>query len=482
MSNALADIRAKLDGETRDEALSLLNQYLLDHPDDTEARLTKAETSFQAKIDYEFIGFTLATIASDDAAQHDRIVRLRQKVEERAWDLIGSGRSRMRTRMGGDPIADFDNAVLLRPRDPVVALAAALALLRHNGGSSPFDDLLDDDDRESSSSSASSFNPFSFGRASRPGVPPVHWNPAIERYLRRVIELSEPGYRLHEVAVVCLIKHLLNANKLSSETLTLMETLGEPRKTWLAVYDELINRVLLLVHDTAAGFLRAGDPASARRILAACEAEGLQTPRLLLLEADRHPVGSSARRTAFRKALRLADAARPTPTLAHLKPLLTLAQGIQYKCRICGREIRPTSESCQFCESRQATHALLVDRFELRDPDYAVAALHIGCAEAMEAAGKPAAALAELHRALALLPSDYGDRDVLASFRKRLAPRLPIRRLSRSRSPRRSECCARWSRQASRRMLSQRSCASTIATRSPGKSSPPHSAPPSSVG
>ncbi|MBL8130279.1 MAG: type IV secretion system DNA-binding domain-containing protein [Anaerolineae bacterium] len=426
MSTALADIRAKLDGEDRDEALSLLSQYVLDHPGDLEARLLKAETCLQNRVDYGFVGGAAESLASDDPEQSARIAALRQQVETLAWELVNSGRSKMRTRMGGDPLPDFDSAMLLRPNEPVVALAAALALIRHNGGASPYDFQFEDDDvfdppPAPSTPSPSILGSFGLGRSSaRPAPPTGQWNAAIERYLRRVITLTAPRDRLYEVAAVCLVKHNLNNGRLSPETLALMDTLGAPRKSWQAVHQELVSRALTLLHDTAAGFLRANGDASARRILTACENAGILASRLLLLDAERHPLGGAARRTALRKALRLGDDALPDSPLRALKDLLILAQGIQFKCGICGREIRPTAETCQFCESKPAVRPLLIDRYDLKLPAHTAAALRIGLAETLEAEGKRDAARQALAQALDMLPEEALGRASLGTLRGKL--------------------------------------------------------------
>ncbi|MCK6576710.1 MAG: type IV secretion system DNA-binding domain-containing protein [Anaerolineae bacterium] len=425
MSTALADIRAKLDGEDRDEALSLLSQYILDHPGDLEARLLKAEVCLQDRVDYGFVGGAAESLASDDPEQSARIAALRQEVETRAWELVNSGRGKMRTRMGGDPLPDFDSALLLRPNEPVVALAAALALIRHNGGASPYDSLFEEDDVFESPPAptppaASLLGSFSFGRSgARPAPPTGQWNAAIERYLRRVIALTAPRDRLYEVAAVCLVKHNLSST-LNPDTLALMDTLGTPHKSWQAVHQELISRSLALLHDTAAGFLRANADVSARRILAACEDAGVLIPRLMLLDAERHPLGSAARRSALRKARRLGDNIFPDSPLRVLKDLLILAQGIQFKCGICGREIRPTAETCPFCESKPAVRLLLIDRYDLKQPAYTTAALRIGLAETLEAEGKRDAAREELVQALELLPEEALGKTPLGVLRGKL--------------------------------------------------------------
>lgn len=414
MQLPLQDIRTKFDGDDRDGAFSLINQYLQEHPGDTEARLMKAEMCLQAKTDYEYVGSTLDLLHSDDDTQAARIVRLRQQCEDRAWELVNAGRGRMRSRFGGDAVADFDSAVTLRPRDPVVALSGALALLRQ-ATNNPVE--ADEDDNEPDSW----LSALNLGKP-KPIPPSAHWSAAIERLLRRVIELTRPGERLYEVAVVCLIKHWLNANKLNVEALTLMESLGEPRKTWVDLHRDLLARVLGFLHDTAAGFLRGGDDANARRVLTACEREGVVNVRLLLLDADRRAPGSAARKTAFRRALKTAEVPTTNPALAQLKSLLVLAQGIQFKCRVCGREIRPTAESCPFCESRQAVRTLLIDRYDLRSAENAQAAVHIGIAETLEAAGDRDAAYAHIEQAVELLPLERRTKGQVFMLYTRLKP------------------------------------------------------------
>lgn len=419
MQSILQDIRTKF-GEDRDEAFNLINQHLKDHPDDIDARLLKVELCLQNKSEPEFVGTALVTTTGTTPEQAALIENFRHQANDRAWELIGNGRGRMRSRFGGDAVSDFDGALQIAPKDQVVALAAALSLLRQLSNNAPAPSINPFGARDNNTTNTSTQNTddeddidswlssLSIGKARTFPAPSPAWTTAIERYLRQAIALATPGERIHEVASICLLRHWLNTQKLSVEMLTLLESLGEPNRKWVRLHEETLQRALNFIHDAAMGLLRGEHSAKAARIFAACAETDLKEPRLLLLDAQRHAPDSPARLTALRKVARLANqAATPTlPSTTSLKTLLTLTQNIQVTCRICGREIRPNDETCRYCESRQTVNILLAESFGLTNEVDVPALAMLGIAAILRHNGDRAEALALAENARTRLPTD----------------------------------------------------------------------------
>lgn len=463
MQTPLRAIRAQFETD-RDAALSAINEFLKSYPDDFEGRLLKAELCLKAKNEYAYIGETLDSLAPASDAERALLDGVRAQADERAWELINGARARLKApRFGSspaaDPIADFENAVSLRPANLVLPLAAALALLRLNGGTTPFDDgvlpqlkgpekpkkddtlswLNDDDDDDDDDPPPRPAPP----RPSPFGAPPPfgggNGNPspahaaAIDRFLRRVVAGTRAGDKLFEVAVVCLAKRAVASKQVTVDILGWIDSLGEPPMAWKTIRTALDRQTLTLLHDTAAGFLRCGDQASARRIIEASAAAGISdlVMGLLateLLAADDHAgreasfralVAKFDLRTTPDRVVPVSLSASPLPVpLSAAIGVVSLAQNMSLRCRVCENLIRPNVEQCPFCETRQRTRQLLSDRadLDLSVAPHMLSTAYIGLCQAAQAQGKQDEARAALQQAASLLNKDRRERPLMAEL------------------------------------------------------------------
>jgi hypothetical protein len=450
MQKPLRDIRARFATE-RDEAMTMLDEYIDQHPQDQSARLLKIDLSLQAHVNYPFVGEALRTVQVSDPDEITLLESCRKLASERAWEVISAVRGRIKGRFGSalpDAINDLDGAVALVPDDPVVALAAALILLRQ-GGTTPLDDGIakpsaaGEDDEEFflaflEEEENKSSNPFGGGLRSLFGTPqptssPVNnpVNQAVERYLRGAMALTQPGDRVYKAAVVGLVNRWLNNRIITAEALGWLITIGESHPKVIA---EARKQTLAHIRETVLGLVRADQPDAAGAIIAQCEQSGVFEPALWLNALDlladapptqkwktargfllrllpkKHtsplpvpvvPIISSDRLRAFR---------HNPPALTAYRDLLVLVEKQVLPCRVCGREIHARLAQCPFCDSRQAVRDTLCDRFNARldAQNIVVATLYCAMADWLDESGDREKAAQALQQGVALMGGKPG--------------------------------------------------------------------------
>ena len=249
MTGFLEEIRQLSEDGDTSAALELVNLWLSEYPFDQEAQFLKADLCLRRKQNYAYVSQFLLDYAHE---QGEPFALLRQRCADIAWSLVAEGRERLRGRHQGEALEIFNNAVMLLPADPVVSLAAGLALTRmipmpeESGLPSPFD-------------------------AARKKLNPTTLSAEIEAHLQRVITTTLVDQRPYEVAAVALIRHGLAQGKLNSRALTLLEPIPMPMPSTLDLQAELHSRVLALTFDTIANLLRMGLTDKADLLFTVCE-------------------------------------------------------------------------------------------------------------------------------------------------------------------------------------------------------------------
>ncbi|MEO8394370.1 MAG: DUF87 domain-containing protein, partial [Chloroflexota bacterium] len=312
-----------------------------------------------------------------------------------AWSLVADGRARLRGRSQGEALDVFNQAVDLLPGDPVVSLAAGLALTRTT--------IMPE----------SNVTPALFNNVRRK-LTPATLSAEIETHLLRVIAATPADQRSYEVAVTALIRHWLENQKLNPRALLLLESIPAPVPATVDLLTELHRRIITLALDTIASLLRLGLPDKADVLFKVCQRADFATARLLIHSAEGAPPDSAL--SIYERALVLANQeAVMNRNLA--QTLLFVAEGMRITCPYCGKTIRPNADNCVYCDTSLLQKPILIDVY----PDAPDAVLaQIGLAEALRQQGRDAEALIHWQAAVADLPADHRAQEPLRKLHDRL--------------------------------------------------------------
>ncbi len=365
-------------------ALELIDLWLDDHPHDDGARLLKAEICLAARQNYAYVGQVLSTHQTTD-----QIETLRARSAEQAWNLVAQARERLRSRYPDDALDYFNSAIELYPSDPVIPLAAGLALLRSGANDPPRSTSSFEDVRRR-------LNPSS--RAEYVGT-----------YLRRVLEITAPADRPYEVAAAALVRQ--NRQSPEPESLSLLLSIPKPSASTRDLIAEVTRRAADLTLETVANLLRRGLTEPADLLLKTCRKVRLSGIRLYRGEC----LSGQAALAAYQDALRSPKNSPLTPDAA--RTLLIAVEGIRVACPHCGKSTQSAATVCPFCESPLVERQLLADRYTGLSEALLARA---GMVEALLALGDSARALENWQRLIDLLPGDHAALPALHQLRQQI--------------------------------------------------------------
>ncbi|MEO8393688.1 MAG: hypothetical protein ABI700_11920, partial [Chloroflexota bacterium] len=338
MSGFLEDIRQLSERGDIAAALELVDLWLSEHPADREARLLRADLSLSRKQNYAYVGQLLLEYAHDNSAA---LTSLRQRSNDLAWSLVAEGRERLRGRDQGEALDLFNHAVDLLPGDPVVALAAGLALTR-------------------TAIVPEATIPRPLFEANRRKLTPALLSAALEAHLRRVIGATTANQRPYEVAATALIRHWLTQGKVNPTALRLLGSIPAPMPSTVDLLAELHQRIITLMLDTIASLLRLGLPDKADLLFKVCQRADFATARLLIYSAE--GATPEAALSAYEQALTLVNE-QPVITSDAAQTLLFAAEGMRVTCPSCAKSIRPNEDNCAFCDTSLLQKPILIDLY-----------------------------------------------------------------------------------------------------------------------
>ncbi len=359
----LDEIRWMFQKGDRENALELIDLYLLDYTDDLDAELLKVEICLELERGVDYIGETLARWDADISVS-EAICRLRQRVEKRVIENLAQGRRKLERDYVGDAIEYFKTASSLLPNDPTVTLSAALALIGD----------------EQLPYQTQSIRERVYKKFSRNSESTSH-DRRLEvagQYLQLTLERSGVNLALFNKAanlLICLwlsqgaVRKVLNwlkDNKSSALETELMATVAQ------SAFATALYACMAL--------LRNDQQEEAQTILAICQQLNPDVALLHLLWAElwKHSQQSKKAIVALRKVLTLGDANPVEIEFTSLQRVWSAVEDIRIICPECGRRSQSTETRCEFCTADLKRSILFLDQFDLRttpEPIIAHAAL-----------------------------------------------------------------------------------------------------------
>lgn len=411
----LAEIEQLFGSGDQNDALALLNDYLVVFPENAAAELLKLEFCLAQQQEPGFVGQTLDRLAQapPDAQQVRRLCQARQGWLDAA--LIEGRRQAARGQVG-EAINSLDVALALAPSEPGVAFAAAQILLSDQKYE-PVEVSLD-------ISTLELFKRLTTRQAAADSSLAFKQQ-VILKYLEPALQGSAPGSPLHTLALAQLVRIHLDTGQVPAALALLADAGDSERDLSLQVGQSIVEFALSIVQH----LLRLERRDAALALLETCRAAAPDLPivHLLAAEAWTQAGRPGKAQAAYHRALRSAPPA-PTGSDGALSAALAAweqASAIQIACPCCLLAVSPEAEACPYCAAPLVKAPLLTDRYHLAEAPDAVIA-RVGLAHLKGERGEIAPALRLLDAALADLPEDHASREHLetqrAAWVARLAP------------------------------------------------------------
>lgn len=262
------------DGE-REDALELIDAYLIEHTDDSHARLLKAEMCLELDARPDYVGQALLEL--EPRIGHTRhFKQLQRRVEDMISRKMSEGRDLLRRESGQAALACFEMACELAPYDPAVPLAAALAWI--------------DQPAESESELAAGLLSQRSQSDFEIGTPPGDAGtddvlPVPERFLHLALRRSTSGEGTHAQAEGMLVDCWLERGQFVRVAEWLEKT-TLPSDAVVNRREKLIQRLTAHIDGTVRALLRAGEIERAEAVIAAWEQQQPPGPRAHLWRAE----------------------------------------------------------------------------------------------------------------------------------------------------------------------------------------------------
>ncbi len=391
--SALADIRRLLESEDNDEALTQINNYLTEHPDEVEAQLLKVEVCFEARREYGFIVDTLNGLVGDPA-HTARIEELQQRRRGLVEELVSDGRNQIMRKIN-DGVPHFDSAVILEPSDPSVPFAAALALIKWK------EERRD----ELAPGIFGSMHPVPENRRR---VFLQVWSKHLEKYLRLTRERSAAGDSLHQKATERLIHFWLSQQEVHPDLFALLNDPDQANGEVAQLTRQALVKVIEHAASVIARLLRTGEDAEAEHLLAVCKPYAASVPAVAVMQGEYSLIKENKEDAvaAFTCALSpIPLKIKARTALATSQRIMKVIGSVKATCLHCGRVTNLPESMCSLCGSDLNTRKLTEDRYPIESSQSPILA-RVALVELVRA-DDPAAADEHLQAAIDALGAEH---------------------------------------------------------------------------